>query len=367
MLRKLLLFMTFCMFLILIVTQVSAQGLTTGAHVKLTLFDYKDGKMNGIKGHESAGMAFTETIIYISSEISDRISVELQPMFNAKTGATPRFGTDLGNTKGSNISPKFDEFRRAVFTVMMPYDIEMSIGILKPQFTWDYGAELFWEEETNGGKFSINNFLGAMHETGIELYKPLELPFLSLPTYIYLLNGGKGGQKNLYNDNNNSPTAMIHVEPEIGAFRFQGSLARGKWDDDGKYNMTRYSAGAGYVWGNFAARAEVAGGNWENSIAASTLEDATPFGYYAKLLWDFSWWGKAMLHYDYALHNFNGFITTNPGEEEYVTISPGLIINIASGSMIQIQYDIADWRQWGASGDETLKFNRLTAGWRSTF
>ncbi len=367
MLKNLLLYMIFCMFFIFLVAQVSAQGTVIGAHVKLTLYDYKDGKSNGVKGHESTGMGFTETIIYLSSEISEKISVELQPMFNAETGATPRFGTVLGSTKSSSVTPKFKEFRKAVFTVLMPYDVEMSLGIVKPQFTWDYGAELFWEEQLNGGKFSINNFLGAMHETGIEFYKPFELSFASLPTYLYLLNGGLGGRKNLYNDNNNSPSIMLHVEPEIGAFRFHGSLARGKWDDAGKYNMTRYSAGASYGWGNFTARAEAAGGNWEKSIAATNPEDATPFGYYAKFLWSFSEWGKAMLHYDYAFHNFNGFITTDPGEEEYTTISPGLVFNIASGSMIQIQYDIADWRKWGVTKDETLKFNRLTVGWRSTF
>ena len=349
------------------VSSVAAQETTIGAHVKLTMYDYTNGKSNSVKGHEYSGMALNEVIIYFSSQISDRISVDLQPLIDAKTGATPQFGNKMGNNKNSNIAPGFREFRKAVFSVILPYELEMAVGIVKPRFTWDYGTELFWEEQINGGKFSCNDFLGAMHETGIELYKPIEFSSVSLPTYLYLLNGGPGGQKNLFNDNNNSSTIMLHVEPEIGALRFQGTIARGKWDDDGKYNMTRYSGGAAYQGNNFSVRTEFAGGNWEKSIASTNLEDATPFGYYAKLLYSFSSWGKAMLHYDYAKHNFNGFVATLPGEENYTTISPGLILNVASGSMIQVQYDIADWTKWGSNGDDKLEFNRLTVGWRSTF
>ena len=355
-----------CGMIVFSVSTATAQ-MTIGAHVKLTMFDYKDGESNGVKGSESSGMAFNEMILYFSSELSERISVDIQPLFNTTTGATPRFGNKMRDNAYSNVSPGFSEFRKAVLSVYLPYEVEMAVGIVKPRFTWDYGTELFWEEQINGGKFSANDFLGAMHETGIEIYKPIELSTISLPTYIYILNGGPGGQKNLFNDNNNSPTLMLHVEPELGGFRFQGSIASGKWDDEGKYNMTRYSAGVAYEWFNLSARTEFAGGTWEKSIPASNLEDATPFGYYAKLLYSFSEWGKAMIHYDYAKHNFNGFVTALPGEEEYTTISPGLIINVASGSMIQIQYDIADWRKWGSNGDDELKFNRLTIGWRSTF
>ena len=349
------------------VSIIQAQETTIGAHVKLTLYDYKDGKSNGVKSHEYAGMALSEMIIYLSSELSDKISIDLQPMFNTVTGATPRFGNKISDNKYSNAEPVFNEWRKAVLTVMLPYEVEAAFGIVKPRFTWDYGTELFWEEKIHGGKFSCNDYLGAMHETGIELYKPIELSGVSLPTYFYLLNGGPGGQKNLFNDNNNTPTVMLHVEPEIGSFRFQGSIARGKWDKNNKYNMIRYSAGAAYGIGEFSARAEVAGGNWENSIPAKKLEDATPFGYYGKLLYSFAPWGKAMLHYDYAKHNFNGFISSLPGEEEYVTITPGVQLSIAASSMIQIQYDIADWEKWNHDESDKLKFNRFTMGWRSTF
>ncbi len=365
--RQLLIFIMFCV-AICSTSIIQAQETTIGAHVKLIIYDYKDGKSSGVKGHEYAGMALSEMILYFSSALSENITVDLQPMFNTVTGATPRFGNKIGDNKYSNAEPTFNEWRKAVLSVYLPYDLEMSVGIVKPRFTWDYGTELFWEEEINGGKFSCNDFLGAMHETGIELYKPFEFSKFSLPTYLYLLNGGPGGKKNLFNDNNNTPTIMIHAEPEMGALRLHGTLARGKWDDTGKYDMTRYSAGIAYQWFDLSARAEFAGGNWEKSIPALELEDATPFGYYAKILYWITPWARAMLHYDYAKHNFNGFFSAAPGEEEYVTITPGLQLIVASGSMIQIQYDIANWKKWKTDNENhDLEFSRLTIGWRSTF
>ena len=340
---------------------------TFGAHVKLTVFDHIKGKSNDREGDEYAGMSLTEVILYFSGDLSDKISAEIQPLFNTVTGATPRFGNKIGENKYSNAEPVFNEFRKAIISVMLPKDVEMSLGIVKPKFTWDYGSELFWEEEVNAGKFTANDFLGAMHETGIEFYKPLEVSKVSLPTYLYILNGGPGGQKNLFNDNNGSPTVMLHVEPEIGPLRLQASFARGKYDDKNKYDMTRYSTGVQYVWDKLSARMEMAGGVWEKSIPAEQLEDATPIGYYGKLIYQVLPWASLMLHYDYAKHNFNGFISTAPGEEIYKTFTPGVQIKVASSSMIQIQYDIADWSQWKADGDETLKFQRLTFGWRSTF
>jgi hypothetical protein len=345
-----------------------AQDTTIGAHVKMTMYDYTDGTSNGDKGHEYAGMALSEMILYFSSSLSDFLMVDLQPMFNTVTGATPRFGNQMDDNKYLNAKPVFNEFRKAVLTAYLPHNMEMSIGIVKPRFTWDYGTELFWEEEINGGKFTCNDYLGAMHETGIELYKPFEFSSFSLPMYVYLLNGGPGGQKNLFNDNNNSPMAMIHVEPEIGALRLHGSLARGKWDDAGKYNMTRYSAGVGYQVGEISARVEAAGGNWESSIPAQTMEDATPFGYYAKILYRVNHWAKLMLHYDYVNHNFNGFYSPLPGEEIYKTFTPGVQISVAGSAMVQIQYDIADWTKWKSDTEnQTLKFNRMTVGLRATF
>ena len=352
--------------------ETKAEGTKVGAHIKMTLYDYKDGKSNNVQGHEYAGMDFREMIVYLSSELTDKVSIDLQPYFSPggvglNTGATPRFGVPISNTKTTtSITPNFVGWVKAAMKVVLPHNYELSAGIVEPRFTWDYGAELFWEDEYNGGKFSCNTNLGAMPDTGFELYKPFEIGKVSFPAYLYLLNGG-----NEFTDNNNTPMVMIHAEPEIGAWKFQGSLARGTYDNANKYPVTRYSAGVSYEWQKFSIRSEWAGGNWEKSIRTPdavsktvSLTDATPFGYYVKLFYKFAPWGRAMLHYDYADNNFND-IKTNPGGERFTTITPGLQLNVASGSTIQIQYDIADWRRTDKSS--TLKFNRLTIGSRTTF
>lgn len=339
-----------------------AQDTTIGGHINLTLYDYKDGESDGRKGYEYTGMGLREFILYLSSEVSDKISVDIQPVFNTETGATPRFGKDLGETKKSagTIDPKFAGWRKAVVTILLPREYELSAGMVKPRFTWEYGAELFWEDEHIGGKFAINDYLGAMHETGIELYKPFELGAVSLPSYLYVLNGGS----NEYADNNNGPLVMLHAEPETGALKFQGSFAAGKHDDKNKHTVYRYSAGVAWEGSAFSARAEYAGGTWEKSIEG--VKDAVANGYYAKVFYRFTPWGRAMLHYDFADMNFNDMNYTKRGGEEYTTITPGIKINVAPSSALQIQCDIADWKRVDGSGRK-LKFTRFAAGWRVTF
>jgi hypothetical protein len=343
----------------------SQQNTTVGGHVRMTLYDYKDGKKvdktGTVNGHEYSGFDFKDLYLYISSELSDKLTLDVQPMFSTETSATPRLGTEIQKTKKTSAAtaPKFNGWNNAVMKMMLPYGYELSAGIMKPRFTWEYGGEMFWEEEYVGGKFAINEFVGLMHETGIEIYKPFEVKNVSLPAYLYVYNG----EGNLYSDNNNVPEVMLHAEPEIGAWKFQGSFAAGKWDDKGENNKYRYSAGIAYEWREFSARAEYAGGIWEKSILGK--DDAKPFGYYGKLFYSPAQWCKLMLHYDYVEHNFNNFNRSSAGGEKFTTITPGIQLNVASASAIQIQYDIADWKR--KDGSQKLEFNRLSVGWRTTF
>jgi hypothetical protein len=368
MLRKLMLMVALLSFTILSVKLVYAEGTTVGGHLKMTLYDYKDGKMNDIKGHEYAGMDFRQMILYISNEISDKVSIDLQPEFDTSTGATPKFGKSLSATKNatSAVTPEFAGWVKAVVKVVLPYGYEISAGSVKPRFTWDYGGELFWEDEYNGSKFSANSTLGAMHEVGFEVYKPFEIGKVSLPSYLYVFNGGVE-----FSDNNNGPAVMLHAEPEVGAWKFQGSIASGKYDNNNKYNYSRYSAGAAYEWKNFSARAELAGGTWEKNIIepsdSTKLSNATPFGYYGKVFYKVTPWARAMLHYDYVDYNY-GTNKSTAGKTRYTTITPGLQLKVANGSFVLIQYDMADWKQQNkGKKEQTLKFNRIVVGVRTTF
>lgn len=348
---------------------ISANAMNTsvGGHVKLTLFDAMSGEHNTVSSSQYSGLGFREMILYIYSELSDKVSVDLQPMFSASTGATPKFGKDIGQQKkaASAVSASFEGWAKAVVKAVLPYDLEVSVGLLRPMFTMEYGGELFWGDEYNGSKFAANPYLGALEDAGgIEIYKSIEYGNITLPAYLYILNGGGA-----YSDNNNSPTFMLNVEPEIGALKLSGSFLYGMYNDGDTLSEMRWSAEAAYTLNKFAIRGGFAGGNWKKSI--SGVDDAKPMGYYVKAFYNVTSWARAMLHYNYVKNNYTGFFYTAKGEETYTTITPGLQITVAPSSKIEMQYDIANWKQTGRFGvssqKDTIKFNRFTVGWRTTF
>lgn len=341
---------------------------TVGGHLKITMFDFADGDHTTggttVSSDENVGFSFREMILYFSQEIDETLSVDLQPMWSTSTGATPKFGKDIGEQKqaAGNIEEGFHGWIKAVVKKVLPYEIEASVGIVKPRFTWDYGAELFWEDEYNGGKFSANNYLGAMHDTGFEVYRPFELGAVSLPAYVYFLNGGYE-----FADNNRNVSTMLRLEPEMGPLKISGSFLKGKYDDAGLYYMTRWSGGLAYEYGPFNIRGEFAGGNWEKSISGT--KDAKPSGYYVKAFYKVFPWMQCMIHYDYVDHNFTGFFYTAPGSEEYVTITPEIRFSLGESTFVYFQYDIADWTKRNSAGIKTdeIEFKRLTVALRTTF
>ena len=67
-----------------------------------------------------------------------------------------------------------------------PGDVEVKAGYLKPLFTWDYGYELFWNEQFNG--FRASTAFG-WHDEGVEIYKSFEGDGFSVPSSLYIVNG----------------------------------------------------------------------------------------------------------------------------------------------------------------------------------
>lgn len=349
---------------------------TVGGHIRMTVLDMADGESTTggtvFKDNSSMGMAFTELILYFSHDLSETISVDLQPSWSASTGASPSFGKKIGEQKVApeDVHAGFHGWVKAVVSVALPYEIDMAVGIVKPRFTWDYGGELFWEDTISGGKFTCNNYLGAMHDTGFEFYKPLEIGDMSLPTYLYIMNGG-----NQFNDNNRTPLVMLHVEPEFGALKFQASVASGKYDDDDEKSVFRYSAGADFTAGAFNIRAEVAGGTWEDSIVENDslgiYDDAKPFGYYVKAFYRVTPWAKLNLHYNIVDNNYSGFHYTAMGSETYSSISPGVQFYLSDSAILAVNYQMETRERldrFGVPGlDDKLEYNRLIVGMRVTF
>lgn len=371
---------------------LNAQDVTVGGHLKMFFSDIADGKYVNVpwfqseiehEGRRSMGMGFSEFILYISAQLSSNLSLDLQPYVDAQTGATPEFDAvtsatqdmyqgDFWGKTTNQIKPEFEGFRKAALTVLLPYQVELSAGILKPRFTWDYGAELYWEEEYHGGKFSNSTFLGAMHDTGIELYRNFDIGPVSVPTYLYALNGGINSTSE-YFDNNSTMAGMIHVEPEFGPFRCQLSALYGTHDEDNDLNMKRFSGGLAYNYMNLDLRSEIAYGHWDQAVNTSgRLRDAVTKGGYFKAKYRFASFLSLMYHYDQADKNFDGYNFDLGGfGEEDITHTAAIQLFVAETSIIQIQYDMADWKLKNDSdyslNRDTLKFNRFVIGWRTTF
>lgn len=348
------------------VLTISLNGETTvGGHIRMTLLDMASGESTindtVYSDNSSSGMAFTELILYFSHDLSDYVSIDVQPSWSASTSASPSFGKKIGEQlkSGRDVTEGFHGWVKAVITAALPNGYEVSAGIVKPRFTWDYGAELFWEENISGSKWSCNGNLGTMHDTGFEIYKAFEFDNFSLPTYLYLLNGGSE-----FGDNNKNIMVMLHAEPEFGALKFLGSVASGKYDDDDELSVFRYAAGVAFTAGAFNIRSEVAGSTWEdkNTLADGSLEDDKPFGYYVYANYALKSWAKVQLRYDFADNNGSD---SEVGEETYTSIKPGLQLLIADGATILINYDIAN-RIRERDGTK-LEYGRLIVGMRITF
>lgn len=372
--RILLLTLLLCLFMS--ATSLLYSQTVVGGHVKMVLSDYKSGKSDGKKGSESAGMALREFDIYISQEINDRISVETATEFSVSTSATPGFGKPIKGEKNmpSDVTESFSGWREFKVKLNLPKGYELTTGILHPEWTWEYGAEKFWEEEINGSKFALNTDISALHETGFEVYRNFELEYMSLPVYLWITNG-----HSVANDNNNTFDIGLKLQPELGAVKFEGGIWTGKWDDEAQKSHIRWIAGVDYTAGKFNLRSEIGSARISKSVAIKDTSgavvrygDSEPFGYIIKGFYHVKPWCKVMLAYDYLKKDNSG---GGPGEETYKTIIPGLIFDFSPSAHLIVQGTIADWKRIrepallssAAARENKLKFDRIVVGWRITF
>ncbi|PKM97067.1 MAG: hypothetical protein CVU79_10210 [Elusimicrobia bacterium HGW-Elusimicrobia-3] len=369
---------------------MAAEGLVNiGGHIKgPVLSDNVSGKamVNGVKseGSYSAGTYFTSHafIMYVSKEISENVSVEAAPDFwNGGAGATPSLGKRMGETlkdTGGSTSFKFQEL--TVKYNLPDYGVQLKAGYMSLPFTQDYGKELFWGEEKDGGRFTL--YGGSWHDAGLEIYKAFELGNVSLPASLYVLNGNKSSNR----DNNNSRAVMFHVEPQIGSLKTFGSYGTGEWGDsvalstgtlinnpalDGLKNKTfyRWSVGAEYAYKAFKLRGETAGSRYNDNLVLTNgnRKNYDDFGYYGKLFYTVVPEKlTAMLHYDNFVRDVasaNLII-----KEKYDTTSFTMQYEMAPAATLFLTLENGNWRNNDiATKKDYVKFNRITSYVRVTF
>lgn len=396
MVKKKLLLLVCMMFLVSVCLQASSEGkksigdIKFGAHVKgPVLYDTSWGtsKIDGVNydGSSNNGFGFPGRhmlMLFISKDINETTSIHIAPDFaNASAGATPSLGKKIGEQqKAVGGSTSFAWFEAYVKKSIPEWELELRAGYMNVPFTQDYGRDLFWHEEMNASKFSL--YAGSWHGTGIEAYRNFELSDVSLPVYLYLLNGS-GGSSN--RDNNKDKTILLHVEPEFSCgLKTFLSYGFGKWGDqdwdssatttvaapeesEQKYN--RWSVGTSYDYRRFSIRAEMAQGHWDNYLnynSLTTEQDKDDSGYGVKLFYKLIQ-DKLTAMVDYSLYERD---TAYLVSEEYKTTILGLQYELAESMTYIVQFDIADWKnneKPTATAEDSIKYNRLVMGIRTTF
>jgi hypothetical protein len=342
---------------------------------------YKDttGRVNTT--FESHGLG-----LYWNVQLNDNVSVSaLTEVGGTSTGATPSLGKKLGTQQGEVGTQKALAVPEAYIQVMLPWQVQMSTGIIRPIFSEDYGEKKGYQEANRLFKSSATAYGGEWHDLGIELYKSFEPGGgISIPAYVYVLAG-----EQQYGDNNSNKALLFHVAPSFWKLRVLGSYGFGKDGPDGALEpWTRYAAGLGGDFGKFWFRGEFFGGSWAgNEVLNEANKDSLgnivpdtvtfkPIAYYVKAGYNFipeklglvltydqyspDWTTRSRLGYKTQSGN------TTDAKESYATIGATVQYWVIPGSAILLEYNRGMWKVGDGTLDK-IDFNRVTIGWRTVF
>lgn len=361
-----------------------------GGNLKLYLLDKTSGLSNTDYKSQAALSGLSGFYLYISSELSDKVSIEVNPKISVSASATPKLGhaisADLNTSPTASVG-----FESAYLKYKLPENMELSVGALRTSFTEDYGPALWYEEEFFGNAQSSSGTGGTLDDFGIELYRNFEVGPVTLPVYAYLL----GGAGSMYIDNDDSRAVMLHVTPQIGIFKFMGSVYTGKWQDAAGSTAARLAGGLGFETDGFMFRTEYTVGQWDNkSVYANTIltdttktvQSNTQNGYYIKAGYRFCPEVRFILslaHYDRNFSSVDKRLTTTqtgvlPAStitatslketgvvETYTRLSPIINLFVTPEQIIFLQYDYTINSREGDNAK--LEYNRFTVGLRTTF
>jgi hypothetical protein len=331
-----------------------------GGSVKMTIYDRVNqiSRTNGQPSYDvvkSYGFTFKELILSLDGKITESIGFRFDPKFTASTGASPKLGQTVTAASSDFVFSGFGH-GRAVMIFDLPWDVRMEVGQVHPIFTLEYGKELFWDDFLNGGKFACNDNAGSLHDyMGAEIYKAFQLGDLTLPVYLYIMNGNSG-----VIDKNNTPAGMIHIEPSFGGVTLLGSFYATRTDEKEINAWHKWAAGAMYTWETLSFRGEY---TYSKNEKAAGTDAAITEGYLLKLHYKILPWLKLIAHHE-SVHD--RFYKTNAKiGTRYITNSPGFDIAVSDAVALQFQCDIADWRT--SDQKVTTIYTRPYLGMRVTF
>jgi len=327
--------------------------------------------------------------LYWNVQLTDNVSVSaLTEVGGTTTSATPSLGRKLGTQQGDAGTLKALALPEAYIQVMLPWQVQMSSGIIRPSFSEDYGEKKGYQEANRLFKSSANAFGGEWHDMGIELYKSFEPGGgLSIPAYAYLLAGEQP-----IGDNNSNKALLFHVAPSFWKLRVLGSFGFGKDGPDSTLEpWTRYALGLGGDFGRAWFRTEFFSGTWDGATAYNHAAEGgvdtvaftqKPIAYYVKagyslvpdklglvLVYDQytpEWTTWAKLGYSGGASNMTTMDNGQKTGESYTTIGATIQYWVIPGSAILLEYNRGMWKVGDGTLDK-IDFNRFTLGWRTIF
>lgn len=335
-------------------------GVNVGAHLKFAMLDETIGKRNGVKEHTALSGGFFgrhNVILYFSKELQNWLRVDIQPEIDITSSATPSLGSDIIRTASSVTT----SLHQAFMTVFLPKGYELKVGTFNAMFDESYAKESWWHDYYNLNTGECT--LVAWHDAGAELYKNFDFDKWSLPLYLSVLNGNSSDQ---FVDNNDNKAILLHFAPEFfqSKFKLLGSYAYGLWGDGKKTPNSRYLAGFDWKYKGFSLASEYVYNNFKNLNTTGTrTADGRRTGYIITTGYKFNPKWRGFIRYTYSNLYKTGAISMR--SDKWNAISLILDYDLLPNSTIMGQYENANGHR--SDGSESLKFNRFTLGWRTTF
>ncbi len=346
-----------CVFLLLISAVVQAEeslgNVKVGGNLKMYLYDQSVGTSNDVKQHNNNSAGLTTFYLFLSEQLTDLVSIEVWPRFSVSASATPSLGSEITRTTTATTTPSVYQ---AFVKVNLPQAVELKAGKMVTLFSNDYGREIWWDEQYHLDPGVAT--LMSWDDFVLEIYKNFDFEKVSLPVYLYLLNGEKTDV-----DNNSSKSAMIHFDPEFleGKIKLVGPYGLGKWDDGSDKAFVRYDAGVEYKYQKINVRSEYLSKTYTDKLVSGTeAKDAVNNGYFVKALYRFTPEWRALLGFSRAVNS-----ATYAYSNIYKTTTLGINYVVTESSTSIAQYAMVDADRTNDSA--TLNYNRFTLGWRTTF
>jgi hypothetical protein len=285
-----------------VVEEALASKINMGAHLKFFLADRSQGEVDDQDQNNSLAAGISDSWLYFRKSITDWLSVDVAPVIQVVSSATPRLGGDITRSKSASVDIDLDEAYMTVRTPY-PYNVEFKAGAIYPMFSEEYATKTWWHEQYNGN----NGLLDLEHwqSTGLEIYRNFDFENFSLPVYFYPYINGEDRTRDAtsrYTDNNDFKNMLLHLAPEFYAygarFKLLGSVGWGRWDDNGNNNSFQYAAGLNVKRGSIELSGEYLRRERENvTLLGGGTKDAADDGFYVRALYTFNPKWRALLKY----------------------------------------------------------------------